>query len=235
VLGLAPLLPKKKILSVLKAIARYNCLPDRGLVNGVLPKGKKAVWAEGLFGLPPNYQSDTPWTGTEYAVAALFIQEGLVEQGMAIAQDVYDRYKQTGMTWNHIECGEHYYRAMSIWNVYQALQGYGWDATENALAILPAEAGREHESLVMTPEGYGIYSQSGKDSPKVRIAWLSGRLALRSLAFPCRGRPKDKAPKATLNKVKLGASSREKSGAMTLTLEAPIVMQAGDVLTVKTR
>lgn len=183
-LALAEILPADHIRSALAAVNRYNRLPERGLVNGVLPEGKQATWAEAVFGLPRNLQSDTPWTGTEYAVASLFIQEGLVEEGLGIARDVYDRHQRLGLTWNHYECGSHYYRAMAIWAVLQSLQGLQWDAVAGRLTLAPALDGQKHRSLVAVPGGWGVFSmravKRGEAAKQVvELGWRSGTLTLR--------------------------------------------------------
>ncbi|MBN1412845.1 MAG: hypothetical protein JW969_18535 [Spirochaetales bacterium] len=229
VLNLPPLFEKKKVVSALKAIARYNSVPERGLINGVLPEGKKAVWAKGIFGLPPNYQSDTPWTGTEYAVAALFIQQGLVKKGLAIVKDVYDRYKKAGLTWNHYECGEHYYRAMSIWNVMQALQGFKYNAIAHELILLPSDKKKEHKSLVVTSEGYGMFEHA----KNIRVTWLSGKLTLTTFLFSTSMKKGKKSVKAEINGRKTACQAIIENRLYGMQFEKPINLKAGDILNVR--
>ncbi|RLF25291.1 MAG: hypothetical protein DRM97_02380 [Thermoprotei archaeon] len=142
--SLGRLLPEDHVRSALKAIIKYNKKPEEGLVNGAYPDGKRPAM-HGNMKYPNNTQidwlissqSDTPWTGTEYAVASLLIQEGLVKEGLEVAREVYERYAQAGMTWNHIECGEHYYRAMSVWAILLALEGLHYNASRGVLSFMP--------------------------------------------------------------------------------------------------
>jgi len=121
------------IRSSLKAILKYNYKPEEGLINGAYPSGERPsfmgeiVYPNGTnIKWRPCSQSDTPWTGTEYSVASLLIQEGFIEEGLKIARNVYERYGKSGLFWNHIECGGHYYRAMDSWAILTSLFGLNY-------------------------------------------------------------------------------------------------------------
>ncbi|MDH7603259.1 MAG: hypothetical protein QHI38_14065, partial [Armatimonadota bacterium] len=102
-------------------------------VNASYPPGKKRrIAASG------NYQADAPWTGIEYTVASLLIDYGLVSEGLALVRDIHDRYLRAGRFWSHVECGSHYYRAMSSWSVMLALSGFRWDQPTGTLTFAPA-------------------------------------------------------------------------------------------------
>jgi uncharacterized protein (DUF608 family) len=239
-LALPEILPVERVRSALAAINRNNRLPERGLVNGALPEGKQAFWEEGMFGAPRNLQSDTPWSGTEYAVAALFIQEGMVEEGLAVVKDVYDRYQQAGLTWNHIECGGHYYRAMSVWTVLQALQGLLWDAPAARLTLAPVLAPQEHRSLLALPSGWGVFAQEGattKGAKKakgakqtVELCWESGTLTLRELRLGLLAGVAGRLAGATLDGQKIEAQASVESGQAVIAFAAPVTLAAGQVL-----
>ena len=63
------------------------------------------------------------------------IAEGLVQEGLQVARDVYERYAAAGMLYNHIECSEHYFRPLDIWAALFALQGLVYDRAMGALEI----------------------------------------------------------------------------------------------------
>ena len=162
-LKLGDILDKEHIKSTLKAIYSYNFRSDAGLLNGVLPDrfvGKSSETASGLGEFTsPSLQRDNPWTGTEYAVASLMVQEGFVNEGLAIVKNVYDRYQKSGMTWNHIECGSHYYRAMDIWAVISELGGIDYDATQHALSFQPRINQKDFKSVFVLPSAWGTVTQ----------------------------------------------------------------------------
>lgn len=142
---LPPITEKRRILSALRAVLKYNVKPDEGLINGSYPKVGVRPAMNGDMTYPNEVgmpwrvgsQPDTPWTGTEYAVASLMVQEGLVEEGLTIAKSVYDRYVRVGLPWNHIECGGHYYRAMDVWALLMALEGFSYNASEAKMTFTP--------------------------------------------------------------------------------------------------
>jgi uncharacterized protein (DUF608 family) len=163
-LELGDILKKDHIKSTLNAIYKYNFNPEAGLLNGALPKRFVSKGSEVSGGLgelvSPSLQRDNPWTGTEYAVASLLIQEGFVREGLNVVKNVYDRYQRSGMTWNHIECGGHYYRAMDIWTVLTGLAGFKYVATTRKLVFEPKTSEDDFKSVFVLPMAWGIVGQT---------------------------------------------------------------------------
>jgi uncharacterized protein (DUF608 family) len=125
-------LPPARVRETLRTILKYNFNPEQGLVNATYPPGRPAY--EPTFG---NFQATGNWTGIEYASAALAIDFGLVPEGLDIIRAVDDRYRRAGRCWNHVECGDHYYRAMSSWATLLALTGFKVDAPAATVSIMP--------------------------------------------------------------------------------------------------
>ncbi len=94
--GLNSPLPPQRVRDVLKTILKYNFNEEQGLLNASYPPGRSAN--EPTFGNP---QAAANWTGIEYANAALAIDFGLVQEGVAIIRAVDDRYRRAGRRWNH--------------------------------------------------------------------------------------------------------------------------------------
>lgn len=154
-LGLGDILPREHLLSAFRAIFRYNRAEGRGLLNGALPQGKHADRPVYPGLTDPRLQSDTVWTGTEYAVAVQMILEGMVEEGMEVIRDVYERYERLGQTWDHQECGGHYYRAMCIWLAWPGLGGIRYDAPKQSLTITPVQRGTPWHLPLVLPGSWG--------------------------------------------------------------------------------
>jgi uncharacterized protein (DUF608 family) len=167
-LELGDILEKDHVRSTLNAICKYNFNPEAGLLNGALPKRFASKGSETTSGLgelvSPSLQRDNPWTGTEYAVASLLIQEGFIREGLNVVKNVYDRYQKSGMTWNHIECGGHYYRAMDIWTVLTELGGFKYVAPTRKLVFEPKENEDDFTSVFVLPTAWGIASQTQEPS-----------------------------------------------------------------------
>jgi uncharacterized protein (DUF608 family) len=163
-LKLGDILEKERVKSTLRAIYKYNFHADAGLLNGALPDkfaGKGSETAAGLGEFTsPSLQRDNPWTGTEYAVASLLIQEGFIDEGLTIVKNVYDRYQKSGLTWNHIECGGHYYRAMDIWAVLADLGGIYYNAPQRSLSFEPRMNQDNFKSVLVLPSAWGIIAQT---------------------------------------------------------------------------
>ena len=186
--GLDPVHDVEHVRRALAAVRRHNLKAEEGLLNGTDPNGRDD-WryfarysAEGedeaLSG-----QWVTPWTGTEYYVAAVMIAEGLVKEGLDVVKNVYDRHVAVGMLYNHIECGEHYFRPMAVWAVLAALQGLVYDVPRGGLRIMPPGSPAEFDSLLLLPQAWGRVRCSQRD---VSLGVEVGTLELRELVIPLR-------------------------------------------------
>jgi uncharacterized protein (DUF608 family) len=182
-LGLGDILPAEHLLSTCRAIFSYNRAQGRGLLNGALPPGKRADEPRNWTLGDPRFQSDTVWSGTEYAVAVQMIQAGLIDEGLTIMRDVYERYERAGQTWDHQECGGHYYRAMIAWLAWLVLGGIHYSAPGQSLSLRPVTYNSEgcwSQPLVL-PGFWGTCSQQAR---QCLITAQEGTLALKQLVLP---------------------------------------------------
>jgi non-lysosomal glucosylceramidase len=98
------------------------------------------TWPHGGRPAVPTRYCDEVWTGSEYQVAAHLLYEGLVDEGMAVLQGMWDRYDGTRRNpFNPIECGDHYIRDAAGWSVLEALAGFSYNALTNTLTFAPLE------------------------------------------------------------------------------------------------
>ncbi len=178
--GWEPVIPEDYIDPALDAIMRHTFRPGEGLRNASYPPGKAhRLAASG------NLQADALWTGIEYTVAALLIARGRVPEGMAIVRDIHDRHLRAGRFWNHVECGDHYYRAMSAWTLLNALTGFAWDAPRAEMTIAPRIRAPESRYPFFTPLGWGIYTGiDNAKSSRARIALKEGEMRLHTVRLP---------------------------------------------------
>ena len=178
--GWEPVIPEEYIARAMDAVMRYNFRPGEGLRNASYPPGKQhRLAASG------NLQAEGLWTGIEYTVAALLLAKGRVAEGMAIVRDIHDRYLRAGRFWNHVECGNHYYRAMSAWTLLNALTGFGWDAPRGELTLAPVIRVTDCRYPFFTPVAWGVYSEKrGATSSRSRIAAVEGEMRLCTLRLP---------------------------------------------------
>ncbi|MCE5309758.1 MAG: glycoside hydrolase family 116 protein, partial [Acidobacteriales bacterium] len=166
-------------------------------------------------------------TGIEYQVAAHFIYEGMVKEGLAVVKAVRDRYDGISRNpWNEIECGHHYARAMSSWSLLLALCGYRYSAPSRELGFHPVINVENFRALYTTGSAWGSYSQklaAGKLDAEIHVE--EGALTLETLRLP--------APKAEVKLVsKQRAKVRVENGEAILSFDKPVEIRAGGKLAV---
>ena len=125
-------------------------------------------------------------TGFEYQAAALMIYEGLVEEGLRVAEAVRARFDgHRRNPWNEQECGHHYARAMAAWALILALSGFRYSAVRQELELQPRwwQEG-ELRCPWAIPTGWGMVTHAQAISEHV-IRWevLQGQLRLRSMRY----------------------------------------------------
>ncbi|MBD3240089.1 MAG: hypothetical protein GF331_05845, partial [Chitinivibrionales bacterium] len=180
--------PRKHVLSALRAVYAHNRRPECGLLNGADPRGRTdwtyfARYSQRGDDERLGGQWVSPWSGTEYYVAALMIAEGLVDEGLQVVKDVVERYVDFGIPYNHIECGEHYFRANAIWAVLYAAQGVVCDVAAKSLAVAPRVQVDDHQSLLMLPGGWGHIEQRRSGAGQTTsVSMVRGSLALRRVS-----------------------------------------------------
>ena len=186
--NLGYLVDPARVKSALASVYRINRGPEEGLINGVWPDESSVYPNSEHFPSHINWTWATPWTGTEYAVAMHMIEEGMVDEGLAIAKDAYDRY-DIGMTWNHIECGGWYSRAPVVWGLLLALQGWKYDAPSQSLTLDPVLHADDFDTLFVLPTGWGRIRQTraADGSGQLEIHLSSGALSLRSITVGLTG------------------------------------------------
>ncbi|HIE08217.1 MAG TPA: hypothetical protein EYP65_00020, partial [Armatimonadetes bacterium] len=236
-LGLGYILDPEKVRSHLRQAFRYNrvrvrkgmgyMVGDYGYcyVNGYWPKGP---------GLKVGHQWGSPWTGTEYMFASHLILEGMVEEGLQVARDVYERYKVAGMTWNHIECGGHYYRPMVVITVLLALLGQRYDAPRGLLEFSPRIKDPKIRAPFILPSGWGIFERKVDEERRtIRLEVREGRVEFSRLAlgFPPRA---VKQVRAFLNGKPLKTSLKVDEEKVTFSFDL-LTLERGDVLEVSLR
>ena len=178
--GLSPSLPRPNIRRNLQSVFQNNRQPGVGLRCGWFPQGQKRQIGT------RDWHWDVCWLGAEYAVASHMIYEGLVDQGLTVCREAHERHHRQSLRYNHFECGEHYTRALDVWSVLLALQGFQWDAIGKRLTFSPAITPENHRSVLVLPSGWGRVRQTlrqGACQWKLQIG--EGQLELRSLEL-CR-------------------------------------------------
>lgn len=207
--GLPRVLPPEPTRRALESLWRYNFTPDVGIYRErfrILPGGRwYAMPGEGglLMCTWPRGGSEKAagkgdptfvgyfnecMTGFEYQVAAHMVFEGLVQEGLAVARMIHDRYHASRRNpFNEVECSSHYARAMASHGVYLAACGFDYHGPRGELGFAPRWDAEDFRAAWIGAEGWGTFGHAirgGEARATVEVAW--GRLALNRLALPPR-------------------------------------------------
>ena len=235
--GLAPVHDEARIRQALIAVFKHNLKTEEGLLNGSDPRGRDdwrwfARYSDRGDDEALSGQWVTPWTGTEYYVAATMMTEGLAEQALAVARNVYDRHAAAGMHLNHIECGEHYFRAAAAWILLPALQGLVFDASRAELSFAPEIHPENFNTLFILPGVWGRLIQQRTGSSQCnKIQVEAGEISLQTFRVKV---PAVKAPGLQVSRIINGNTPvainwQKEEDAVIINLDEKAVLRPGDI------
>ena len=245
-LDLGYLLPKDRVGTALDSIMKYNWRWDFGQVpqqRAFAGDGDMGLlictWPKGGRPATSILYADEDWTGIDYEVAGLLIQEGKIKEAYEIIKSVGDRYNGVRRPpimrspWNEIECGDHYARAMSSWSMLLAAQGMTYSGPDGAIGFDPNIQPSDHRSFFSAAEGWGTFAQkrstnSQSDTLEMKYGWLT----LKKLAFGTAQSAKPKSVSVVLNGKPVKSASGQSNGKLTIQLSSPAILCASDKLSV---
>jgi hypothetical protein len=190
--GLGKLADPERIRGALAAVVRHNfrrmtevptnfmrafALNDeRGVLFASFPRTRGE-----LIPLNAVFRAHEVWSGCEYALAALLIQEGLVDEGAEIVAAIRARHDgATRNPWNEPECGDHYARALASYGLLQAYAGLQIDLSRGRVALAPPPAPRPWSTFFAVEGAWGSLRVE-EGSLEVEVGW--GELRLRELVL----------------------------------------------------
>ena len=219
--GLGTALPRGRILAALKAVMKYNFSPEAGLLNATYPP--KAKPRLSTF---KNLQAEAPWTGIEYAIASMMFDFGMVAEGRAVVENIDERYARAGRIWNQVECGDHYYRAMSSWAILLGTTGFKIDVPRGIATFAPPIKSGEFRAPWVSATGYGTF---GHTADAFELLCVSGQVRFKELRLAIR--PARDVQVVLHGKVLRPAIS-VKDGLAVLRFKSPVVVSEGEGLVV---
>jgi len=219
-LGLGQSLPRERVVAALRAIVQHNFSPEQGLINASYP-----ATAQPRFPTFENPQAAGNWTGIEYAFASMLMEFGLVEEGVALVRAVGDRYARAGRIWNHVECGDHYYRAMCSWTTLLAATGFKVDIPGGVVTVAPVIRVADVRAPWVAATAWGAIEQSAR---RLALACRTGSITFQRLRVNLPGR----AFSARLGAKSLPCTVTEANGYRVLDFGAPITLAARQSLVV---
>jgi uncharacterized protein (DUF608 family) len=188
--GLGHLHRPELVRKTLASILKYN--RKRGFYDLVNPMRSFVAGDEEALLMahyPPDRRPRVPFpyyaevmTGFEYTVAIGLIQEGMVDEGLAVITAIRDRYDgRRRNPFDEAECGRHYARAMIAWGAIVALSGFQYDAISATLRFAAAPAPATF--FWSNGSAWGTFSQTPAGDGEVDIVLnvLSGSLKVSTI------------------------------------------------------
>ena len=175
--GLGRILTKEKTLSALRALWKYNYMPDVGPYIKAHPGGRfYALAGEGGMIMNTNPSNDEnpygnakAWqvgyfsecmSGFEHQVAAHMMAEGMAEESLILTRSIHDRYHAYKRNpFNEIECSDHYGRAMASHGTFISACGFSYHGPKGYIGFAPKIKPEHFKTPFTASEGWGTYSQ----------------------------------------------------------------------------
>jgi hypothetical protein len=188
--GLGHLHDPANIRKTLASILKYNrkrgffdlVNPMRSFVAGDEEALLMAHYPEGTRPRVPFPYYAEVMTGFEYTVGIGLIQEGMVDEGIAVMAAIRDRYDgRRRNPFDEAECGRHYARAMISWGAIVAVSGFQYDAISAALRF--AATARPTTFFWSNGSAWGTFAQTPVAGGAVDIVLtvLSGSLKVSTI------------------------------------------------------
>jgi hypothetical protein len=249
--GLGRLFEKEKIISALRALWKYNFVPDVGPFREKFERGRwyamagdagllMCTWPKG--GLREDFKKHWQYmyfnecmTGFEWQVASHMIWEGMATEGLAIARAIHDRYDAALRNpYNEIECSDHYARAMASYGAFIAACGYEYHGPKGYMAFAPRIQPEDFKAAFTTAEGWGSFSQRiSKQNQKELIELKYGTLMLSEMQFELAEGVDSASVTVMLNEAEVPFRSGLDGRTLRISLRGPAVLAAGDKLLIE--
>ncbi|GAB6167150.1 hypothetical protein JCM19992_31500 [Thermostilla marina] len=251
-LGLPDALPKEETVVALRHLWRYNFAPDvgpyrekyitgrwyampgeAGLIMCTFPHGGEQEARGGKPGHTFAGYLNECMNGFEYQAAAHMISEGLVEEGLAVARAIHDRYHPSKRNpYNEIECGDHYARSMASYAVYLALCGYYYHGPKQTIGFAPRIHPERFKAAFIAAEGWGTFTQeAAQESLQATFTVRHGRLRLRKIRLAPGFAASD--VRVTLGERSIPATLSAKETFVEITLARPVEVEPQAALQVE--
>lgn len=252
--------PPERVRSALRSLMKYNFKAN---FHGILQSPRKFVddddagmqmitWPKGPRPRPTIRYGDEVMTGFEYAAAATMIQYGMVQEGFLVAKAVRDRYDgrlrqgldprksscwgYSGNPFGDDECGKFYARALSVWSILLACQGFLYDGPASVIGFKPVWKPEEHRSFFTAAEGWGLFTQTRKEGEQAaHIDLRYGKLDVGLLEIALAEKARPSRVSARKGRSPIQAEYAFQEPCLRISLTPKVTLKAGEVLSVEVK
>ncbi|HEX6890473.1 MAG TPA: GH116 family glycosyl-hydrolase [Chryseolinea sp.] len=175
--GLGRIIDKRKTLSALQALWKYNFTTDVGPYLKDHHGGRPyALPGEGGMIMNTNPRNETDpygvkdaWqvtyfhecmSGFEHQVASHMMAEGMVEESLILTRAIHDRYHAAKRNpFNEVECSDHYARAMASYGTFISASGFTCHGPRGEIGFAPKLNKSDFKSAFTAAGCWGSYAQ----------------------------------------------------------------------------
>lgn len=172
--------------------------------------------------------------GYEWAATSLMMWHGMPHRALAHTRVMHDRYHASKRNpWNEVEWGDHYSRSMASYGVFTAACGFEYHGPKGYIAFSPRIHPGNFKAAFTSAEGWGAFTQkrsSTGQTEHIDVRW--GKLKVKTLAFDLPSDAKAAGVTVKTGDRKHGAGIRQVRNRIIITLNEPVVIQAGYRLSV---
>lgn len=194
-LGLEDSAPNDKISKSLYSIYKNNWLSDftsfmPDEITRVFASGEEkglfnCTWRENERPVKAFPYDKEVWTGIEYIVASMMVQNENINDALKIVRAARERYN--GVWRNPFadeESGIYYSRAMSSYSLLLSAQGFIFNFPENHIGFSPKIKSNNFKSFFCASEGWGSFAQKRQKNIQTNeISILHGILKIKTFTF----------------------------------------------------
>lgn len=250
--GLGRVLDKEKTMSALRALWKYNYMPDVGPYIKNHPGGRfYALAGEGGMVMNTNPKNDDKpygeakaWqigyfsecmSGFEHQVAAHMMAEGMVEEALILTRSIHDRYHAHKRNpFNEIECSDHYSRAMASYGTFLSACGFTYHGPKGQIGFAPSLSPENFKAPFTAAEGWGTFEQMKNDSGQTHsIAMKHGSLTLQQIRLQRLGKDPVKKVVVVVGQQKIPATFSAQEDMITIDLGGARKLQTNEALRVQ--
>jgi uncharacterized protein (DUF608 family) len=250
--GLGRVIDKDKTLSALRALWKYNYMPDVGPYIKDHPGGRfYALAGEGGMVMNTNPKNDPQpygdakaWqigyfsecmSGFEHQVAAHMMGEGMVEEALVITKTIHDRYHAIKRNpFNEIECSDHYSRAMASFGTFINACGFIYHGPKGEIGFAPKLTPENFKAPYTSAESWGSYAQQRSETGlSCQLVVLYGKLRLKKITVELDKNFNANHIQLLINKKAQVNNFEQKGAVCVVTLNDYTILQKGNVLSLK--
>lgn len=250
--GLGRVIGKEKTMSALRALWKYNYMPDVAMYIKDHPGGRfYALAGEGGMLMNTNPRNDEnpygdakAWqlgyfsecmSGFEHQVAAHMMAEGMVEESLVLTRSIHDRYHAVKRNpFNEIECSDHYGRAMASFGSFINACGFTYHGPKGQIGFAPKLAPESFTAPFTVAEGWGTYSQkrgAGGLSAEVKLAY--GNLRLKQFTAELAEGAKASKAEVHFNANTIACGVTQTGNTCIVKMDSFILVGAGQIFSIK--